>query len=1563
MDWLFIFISLSCVPHVIYCESRVILSSPKIFQFSQQTSLSHDGYQLRNHVYQEFSTKYQVTQCAMECLVSKKCKSFNFGRLTHVCQLNDANHIEYPDDFDSITDADINEYHERDAFSIDKEALGPCHSFPCQNDGQCLDSRSDITGERIYICLCKEGWIGDNCEAEVNSRGWAGWEEWGSCSVSCGNGYQSRRRRCEELETGKELSVSQCYGREEEYQACPYKQCPVWDKWSDWSECSTFTTCGRGFRLRTRQCAHGGTPGVDRYCLGPLNETTVCHGIKCDSMLRLVNVSEFGEGRVEMYHDQSKKWLQICADKWDVPMANVACKQRGFRLGVFQAVTNGQYGEDSDLDTVELSCQGHEWTLQQCHREKRENCINKAAVQCKVKGIWSLWSGWSECSVTCEDGIQTRTRKCNHPPPNFGGLQCPGSNTEQKNCTKRMCPIDGAWEPWTLWSSCSVSCANGTQSRTRTCSGPQHDGKDCVGDYIEVKDCFPKMCPVDGVWQSWSKWTECSATCGYGTRTRNRTCDGPFYDGEPCQGDDSETEVCNAFSCPVDGSWKPWSPWGECDVVCGGGIQGRWRECDDPLHGGADCPGPANQTQACNTHNCPVDGVWIEWTLWTDCSVTCANGTRYRNRTCVEPKYGGKECEGEPLEQEICVTLSCPVDGEWLPWSEWDACNVTCGGGGKRRYRTCIEPQFGGKDCDGPSDELMDCNMQPCPIDGIWGEWSLWSECNQTCGSGTKTRERSCIGPWDGGKECVGDTQEIELCNTQSCAIDGQWEEWSNWTECSQSCGRGTQVRTRQCDGPYFGGEDCKGEATESKLCNPSNCPVNGVWMNWMPWSACDVTCGQGTNIRLRECSGPFNGGLNCTGETTETGSCDAGGCPVDGIFMEWSMWTQCPVTCGGGIQTRNRTCLGPFYNGLQCQGPGYQEIDCQSQPCPVDGEWSLWTQWSRCNVTCGGGQTSRYRICTQAKHGGSNCPGDAEEYDVCNTEPCPVDGVFLAWSSWGACSVTCGPGQRYRNRTCDGPLHGGRNCTGDVDEVEDCNVKECPIDGIWALWSEWEECSTTCGGGSQWRHRYCNGPFFDGMDCVGSYNESQACNTLNCPVDGVWLDWSTWGECDVTCGGGNQVRNRSCEGPYYEGKECEGDDMETRDCNTQNCPVDGEWLPWMKWEPCSVSCGGGNQSRIRYCNGPYYGGEDCVGSDVDTQECNTHPCPVDGVLEAWSAWMECDVTCGGGIQWRNRSCIEPLHGGKACEGEREESQACNTHNCPGKLDGEWKLWSAWSQCNVTCGGGGRYRQRSCEEPLYGGADCEGPAEEEEECNIHPCPVDGVWETWTAWGSCDLSCGGGIQWHERTCDGPYHGGANCSGPGKESQDCNTHPCPEDGVFMAWSEWGSCDVTCGGGSQLRNRTCHGPFHGGKNCEGATEESQVCNSNYCPVDGVWQIWSSWDECSVTCGGGVSVRNRTCHGPFYGGSECEGNDTETKSCSQNACPIPGDWLDWEGWSRCSKTCGGGTRYRLRQCDDDSYGDLTAPCEGSDTDTEDCHTYPCEPYGKTHHSLILFKPMLAIR
>eukprot|EP00386_Alphamonas_edax_P009062 GDKI01029793.1.p1 GENE.GDKI01029793.1~~GDKI01029793.1.p1 ORF type:complete len:160 (+),score=52.59 GDKI01029793.1:1-480(+) len=49
-----------------------------------------------------------------------------------------------------------------------------------------------------------------------------------------------------------------------------------------------------------------------------------------------------------------------------------------------------------------------------------------------------------------------------------------------------------------------------------------------------------------------------------------------------------------------------------------------------------------------------------------------------------------------------------------------------------------------------------------------------------------------------------------------------------------------------------------------------------------------------------------------------------------------------------------------------------------------------------------------------------------------------------------------------------------------------------------------------------------------------------------------------------------------------------------------------------------------------------------------------------------WSQWEQCSVTCGGGQQSRSRSVsVQPANGGAACPTELAETQGCNADACP----------------------------------------------------------------------------------------------------------------------------------------------------------------------------------------------------------------------------------------------------------------------------------------------------------
>ncbi|MEI6650919.1 MAG: thrombospondin type-1 domain-containing protein, partial [Candidatus Moraniibacteriota bacterium] len=122
-------------------------------------------------------------------------------------------------------------------------------------------------------------------------------------------------------------------------------------------------------------------------------------------------------------------------------------------------------------------------------------------------------------------------------------------------------------------------------------------------------------------------------------------------------------------------------------------------------------------------------------------------------------------------------------------------------------------------------------------------------------------------------------------------------------------------------------------------------------------------------------------------------------------------------------------------------------------------------------------------------------------------------------------------------------------------------------------------------------------------LACTGSGGTTSHSVTVTIAVNGGWSGWSV---CSVSCGGGTQ--SRSCSNPYPSGggASCSGAASQT--CNTQGCPVNGGWSGW---SACTASCGGGTQTRTCTNPAPANGGAFCSGSA--SQTCNTQGCPVNG--------------------------------------------------------------------------------------------------------------------------------------------------------------------------------------------------------------------------------------------------------------------------------------------------------------------------------------------------------------
>ena len=112
----------------------------------------------------------------------------------------------------------------------------------------------------------------------------------------------------------------------------------------------------------------------------------------------------------------------------------------------------------------------------------------------------------------------------------------------------------------------------------------------------------------------------------------------------------------------------------------------------------------------------------------------------------------------------------------------------------------------------------------------MWDDWTSWSACSATCGNGTKMRDRQILtAPRGLGKLCEPkDRSEVAGCKDQECGtecVDGEWSEWSGWSECSASCGEGYEFRHRRAlVTPNSCGKALEGTERDYRSCNVAAC-------------------------------------------------------------------------------------------------------------------------------------------------------------------------------------------------------------------------------------------------------------------------------------------------------------------------------------------------------------------------------------------------------------------------------------------------------------------------------------------------------------------------------------------------------------------------------------------------------------------------------------------------------------------------------------------------------------------------------------------------------------------
>ncbi|CAB1416905.1 unnamed protein product [Pleuronectes platessa] len=464
---------------------------------------------------------------------------------------------------------------------------------------------------------------------------------------------------------------------------------------------------------------------------------------------------------------------------------------------------------------------------------------------------------------------------------------------------------------------------------------------------------------------------------------------------------------------------------------------------------------------------------------------------------------------------------------------------------------------------------------------------------------------------------------------------DGNWGSWSEFGQCSRTCGGGVQFRTRDCDNPRpaNGGRTCVGATYQFQICNSDECQdiysdtreeqchawdprfeLHSNKHHWLPYEhtdpnkRCHLHCQSKETRDVVFMQRMVLDGTRCSYKDPHSlcvrGECEKVGC--DAVVGSSKQEDKCGV-CGGDNSscktfkdtiTRTAKKQG-FLKVLEIpRGARHlliQELKATSHSLAVK------------NVASGlfflNGENEYPESHSVIEKGVEwEYENDNDKETLQSTGPIR-HGILIMMKLHGDEDVNLS--YKYM-----------MNMDSDSAILNNMLVEDSAYE--WAP-KRWSYCSKPCGGGKQYLRYGCRRKVDSKMVHKSSCNKSNVkprgdtrdCNQKTCPPP-IWVT-GEWQNCSKPCGKtGLQIRSVSCVQPSDDNttrsihnKHCGDNRPEARrPCNRQPCPTQWRVGPWSK---CSVTCGNGTQQRTALCHTR----DNDIGLCLDTiRVCRMDPCP-----------------------------------------------------------------------------------------------------------------------------------------------------------------------------------------------------------------------------------------------------------------------------------------------------------------------------------------------------------------